>query len=281
MASSGSGTDQAKSKGPPPKGPPARKAPPAALLRQMGHATNRIDDASSTCSWTRVDDEPTQPSNLPRVKEEGLGEQGEIPSDLWPSPPPGPHRRFIHFRPHLLPKQVLLQRTLQSYRQHKGYSTTRTRMLQLGQLAAVHAHWTATVEAPSEAEAGPRISAIAVESNPANVHLVCESPLLRKDRAIVKAEALALQCHDPLDEVVAKVMPPIVDGPAVQPAASAPRFAQALMGPAPSEAVVATPVSSEKPSVTDPGHAPGVGTFMEWDPHWRPRAGCSSRGDPR
>ena len=147
-------------------------------------------------------------------------------------------------------------------REHGARVECPDQQLQLGQLAAVHAHWTATVEAPSEAEAGPRISAIAVESNPANVHLVCESPLLRKDRAIVKAEALALQCHDPLDEVVAKVMPPIVDGPAVQPAATAPRFAQALMGPAPSEAVVATPVSSEKPSVTDPGHAPGVGTFM-------------------
>ena len=137
-------------------------------------------------------------------------------------------------------------------REHGARVECPDQQLQLGQLAAVHAHWTATVEAPSEAEAGPRISAIAVESNPANVHLV------RKDRAIVKAEALALQCHDPLDEVVAKVMPPIVDGPAVQPAAAAPRFAQALMGPAPSEAVVATPMSSEKPSVTDPGHAPGV-----------------------
>ena len=89
MASSGSGADQVKAKGPPPKGPPARKAPPAALLRQMGHATNRIDDASSTCSWTRVEDEPTQPSHLPRVQEDRPGEQGEIPSDFWPSPPPG------------------------------------------------------------------------------------------------------------------------------------------------------------------------------------------------
>lgn len=92
MASSGSSTDQGKAKGPPPKGPPARKAPPAALLRQMGHATNRIDDASSTCSWTswtKVDDDSAQPPYLPRVNEEGLGEQGDTRSGFGPSPPPG------------------------------------------------------------------------------------------------------------------------------------------------------------------------------------------------
>ena len=46
--------------------------------------------------------------------------------------------------------------------------------LQLAQLAAVHANWTSKIEAPTEEETGPRISAIAVESNPINVHLVSE-----------------------------------------------------------------------------------------------------------
>ena len=44
------------------------------------------------------------------------------------------------------------------------------------------------------------------------MRLVSESPLFRKERVLVKAEALALHDHDPLDEVVASVMPPVVDG---------------------------------------------------------------------
>ena len=133
--------------------------------------------------------------------------------------------------------------------------------LQFSQLAAIHAHWTAKIEASSSEDTGPRISAIAVESNPINVHLVCESPLFKMDRAIVHAEALALQCHDPLEEVVANIMPPIVDGPAVQPLEGAPKLLPALQGPSPAGWVPLAPVSSAKPSMTDPGHAPPPGSL--------------------
>ena len=89
----------------------------------------------------------------------------------------------------------------------------------LSQLAASHAHWTAQVEVTSIDDTGPRISGIAVESNPINMHLVCESPLFRNSRAIVNADALALQHHDPNEEVMANILPPIVEGPLVQPLA--------------------------------------------------------------
>ena len=46
------------------------------------------------------------------------------------------------------------------------------------------------MEAAREDDTGPRISAVAVESNAANLHLICESPLFKKDRAIVPPEAL-------------------------------------------------------------------------------------------
>lgn len=102
-------------------------------------------------------------------------------------------------------------------RDHGARMECPDQVLQLTQLAAVHAHWTATIDAPTERETGPCISAIAVESNPINVHLVSESPLFRKDRVIVNAEALALQSHDPLEEVVSTVAAPVMDGPAVRP----------------------------------------------------------------
>lgn len=44
-----------------------------------------------------------------------------------------------------------------------------------------------------------------------------EVPLFRKERAQVKIEALALQQHDPKSEVKIEVVPPIMDGPSVQP----------------------------------------------------------------
>ena len=133
--------------------------------------------------------------------------------------------------------------------------------LQFSQLAAIHAHWTTKIEASSIDDTGPRVSAIAVESNPVNVHLVCESPLFKKDRAIVHAEALALQCHDPLEEVVANILPPIVDGPAVQPVEDAPKLLPVLQGPSPAGCVPLAPVSSAKPSMTDPGQAPPPGSL--------------------
>lgn len=92
--------------------------------------------------------------------------------------------------------------------------------LHLSQLASVHAHWTVSVEAAHEEETGPRISAVSVESNPKNMHLIPESPLFRKEKAIVAREALAVQAHDVNEEVASAVLPPITGGPAVQPVAA-------------------------------------------------------------
>ena len=146
-------------------------------------------------------------------------------------------------------------------REHGARVECPDQQLQMSQLAAIHAHWTAATEAPTERETGPRVSAIAVESNPINVHLVCESPLFRKERALVKPEALALQCHNPLDEVAAAVVPPLIDGPAVRPVDQAPKFAPALTGPV-GETIAATPVSSAKPSLTTPGQLPQPGSSL-------------------
>jgi len=88
--------------------------------------------------------------------------------------------------------------------------------LQLSQLASIHAHWTAEMERRSEEDTEPRISAIAVESNPNNLHLI--SPLFRKQQAIVEKDALAVQAHDPATEQATAILPPITGGPAVQPA---------------------------------------------------------------
>ena len=65
------------------------------------------------------------------------------------------------------------------------------------------------VEAAREEDTGPIVSAVAVESNAANLHLICESPLFKKDRAIVPMEALALQAHNAEDEKETVVLPPI------------------------------------------------------------------------
>ena len=76
-------------------------------------------------------------------------------------------------------------------------------MLQLMQLTNVHAHWTASVEAAEEAETGPRISSIAVDSHRDNVHLTCESSMFHAGRHIVPKDAIAVQCHDRSKEVEA------------------------------------------------------------------------------
>ena len=143
-------------------------------------------------------------------------------------------------------------------REHGARVESPDQALQFAQLAAIHAHWTAKTEATTEEDSGPRVSAIAVESNALNLHLVCESPFFKKDRVIVKAEALALQSHDPLDEVVASIVPPLVDGPTVRPLDGAPKLAPALAAPqAPSEfSAGPVPVSSVAPSITAPGQSP-------------------------
>ena len=91
--------------------------------------------------------------------------------------------------------------------------------LQLTQLAGIHAHWTAKLEADDEDEVGPRISAVSVESHASNLHLISESPLFKMEKVIVPKEALALQAHAKEEEHAAVVMPPIAGGPAVQEAA--------------------------------------------------------------
>ena len=126
--------------------------------------------------------------------------------------------------------------------------------LQMSQLASIHAHWTAAVEAPTIEEVGPRISAIAVDSHESNLHLICESPLFKPGRHLVDDDALALQAHDPVNEVLTQVVPPIDDGPAVRPAHQG--GVQALLGPARSESVSLQPVGEAKPSITEPGTSP-------------------------
>ena len=69
-------------------------------------------------------------------------------------------------------------------------------VMQLAQLASIHAHWTAGVEAADLSETGPRVGAIEVASHVDNVHLTCESPLFRAAKCIVPANALAMQAHD-------------------------------------------------------------------------------------
>lgn len=146
-------------------------------------------------------------------------------------------------------------------REHGARVECPDQALQLSQLAAVHAHWTAATEAQEESETGARISAIAVESNPINLHLISESPLFRKEKVMVRAEALALQCHDPLDEVLAAVVPPLSDGPSVRPADQRMPM-HYLDGPKQMDPVAAAPVSSAKPSLTNPGQAPAPSSWQ-------------------
>ena len=61
-------------------------------------------------------------------------------------------------------------------RDHYARVESPDQTLHLSQLASVHAHWTVSVEAAHEEETGPRISAVSVESNPKNMHLIAESP---------------------------------------------------------------------------------------------------------
>ena len=126
--------------------------------------------------------------------------------------------------------------------------------LQMSQLAMVHAHWTAGVNAHDLEDVGPRISAISVESHEANLHLTCESPLFRPGRHLVPMEALALQEHKPSEEVPTQV---IDDGPSVRPAHEQVPNMKALTGPAGSKGdVTIMPVTEANPSITQPGMSP-------------------------
>ena len=135
--------------------------------------------------------------------------------------------------------------------------------LQLAQLASVHAHWTAAIDAENESDAGPRISAVAVESHPENLHLISESPLFRKEKVIVQADALALQAHDPEAEQQSAVLPPITGGPAVQPATEATQSVKAISGPQPAVGGPWVPqVDQASVSITEPGVAPSVDAWL-------------------
>ena len=134
--------------------------------------------------------------------------------------------------------------------------------LHLSQLASVHAHWTVSVEAAEEEETGPRISAVAVESNPKNMHLISEAPLFRKDKVIVAREALAVQAHDAKEEIKSAVLPPIAGGPAVQPAGPAAVQMKALTGATRSHEAPLTPVIEGGVSLTEPGVAPTPGDIQ-------------------
>ena len=76
-------------------------------------------------------------------------------------------------------------------------------------------------------------------------------------------EALALQQHDPHAEVKIEVMPPIMDGPSVQPVARVPAEVKAIAG-VPSEiSLAATPVSEAALSVMEPGESPEPSSLLQ------------------
>ena len=131
--------------------------------------------------------------------------------------------------------------------------------LQLSQLASVHAHWTAAIDASTEDETGPRISAVSVESHAQNLHLISESPLFRKGKMLVPTDALALQAHDPDHEQPAVSAPPITEGPAVQPTEAA-VATRAILGVAPTSVNRALTSSDQDLSLTAPGVSPAPPT---------------------
>ena len=142
--------------------------------------------------------------------------------------------------------------------------------LHLSQLASIHAHWTAEMEAQNEEGTGPRISAIAVESNPNNLHLISESALFRKEQAIVEKEALAIQAHDRAKEQATAVLPPITGGPAVQPANAFTSSMKAITGQNPVEQVVyphkGVTLAQADVSITEPGVPPDQGAAASGRP---------------
>ena len=125
--------------------------------------------------------------------------------------------------------------------------------LQLSQLANIHAHWTAAIDAGTEEETGPRIGAIAVESHPENLHFTCESPLYKAGRHMVEIEALALNLHN--KQVEATVVPPILDATSVQPVEIAGNALKSLPAPSHRQAALAPVHWDAEFSMTEPGEA--------------------------
>eukprot|EP00435_Cladocopium_sp_Y103_P030717 s2614_g7.t1 len=126
--------------------------------------------------------------------------------------------------------------------------------MQLSQLAGVHAHWTASIEATSIEEVGPRIGAVDVGTHPGNLHLTCESPLFKAEQKIVPKDALALQFHDVEAEQLTTVLPPVTGGPSVVPASSTSGLLRALAGPS-SQSITVAPKAQGQVSLNEPGQA--------------------------
>jgi hypothetical protein len=126
--------------------------------------------------------------------------------------------------------------------------------MQLSQLAGVHAHWTASIEAATVQEVGPRIGAVDVGTHPANLHLTCESPLFKAEHKIVPNEALALQDHNVDYELSMAVLPPVTGGPSVVPLASTSGLLRDLAGSS-RQSITVAPKTNAEVSVNEPGQA--------------------------
>ena len=141
-------------------------------------------------------------------------------------------------------------------REHFGRIEGPDQVMQLSQLAGIHAHWTATVEASSIEETGPRIGSVSVPSNQSNLHLTCESPLLGMEKKIVPKEAIALQYHDRETEVATMILPPVGGAPVVRPLSQVPEALKSLTGPRAAPNLAVTNVNQSEISLTTPGVAP-------------------------
>ena len=142
-------------------------------------------------------------------------------------------------------------------RQHYARIEGPDQTMQLSQLAGIHAHWTASIEAASEDETGPRVGAVEVGSHASNVHLTCESPLFKAPKVLVPMDALALQAHDVSKEQKTIVLPPVTGGPSVVPADTAAGLLKSLTGPQTPGLTVASKINVEI-SMTEPGQAPAA-----------------------
>ena len=133
-------------------------------------------------------------------------------------------------------------------------------VMQLSQLAGIHAHWTATVEASSIEETGPRIGSVSVPSHQSNLHLTCESPLLGMEKKIVPKEAIALQYHDRETEEATMILPPVDGAPVVRRLAQVPESMKLMAGTGASSSLALTNANSSEISLTTPGVAPPQGS---------------------
>ncbi|CAK9106644.1 Tristetraprolin [Durusdinium trenchii] len=128
-------------------------------------------------------------------------------------------------------------------------------VMQLSQIAGIHAHWTAEVVAESIEQTGPRIGAVDVSSRADNLHLTCESPLFRSEKKVVPKESIALQYHDPATERAAMILPPTMGTPAIAAAQQKWEAVRDLAGPRSAPSGVAGDIRGGHVSLTPPGQA--------------------------